>query len=193
MRVRCPNCGTEFHLDDDRIPENGLRARCGVCKHVVSVPSPSAVGPDDPVFMTTQGTPQPPALAHLPKDDDPTTAEEAASLMIEVAREQRAMAWQLTQEIFRLREAIDQQHSVLDALVKLLSTQPGVPAAPRNGESAEDSAVRELQEALESEREIVEQLKQSRGELEERAAKAEEALSKRGPSGLFDKFLRRRY
>ncbi len=37
MIVECPNCKTTFNVDDDLVPEAGIKSRCSVCEHVFSV------------------------------------------------------------------------------------------------------------------------------------------------------------
>jgi predicted Zn finger-like uncharacterized protein len=39
--VTCEQCTTQFHLDDSKVPEDGIRVRCSRCKHVFLVESPS--------------------------------------------------------------------------------------------------------------------------------------------------------
>lgn len=33
LNVQCPKCGTDYQVDDSKIPENGVRARCPKCEH----------------------------------------------------------------------------------------------------------------------------------------------------------------
>ena len=42
MIITCPECLTKFHLDDERIPENGIKARCSRCQHVFQVQKPAS-------------------------------------------------------------------------------------------------------------------------------------------------------
>jgi predicted Zn finger-like uncharacterized protein len=47
MDVRCPSCGTDYELDDARVPDTGLPVKCSKCGHVFRAvrPSPNAAGP----------------------------------------------------------------------------------------------------------------------------------------------------
>lgn len=42
MDVRCPSCGTDYELDDTRVPETGLPVKCSKCGHVFRALKPSA-------------------------------------------------------------------------------------------------------------------------------------------------------
>ena len=42
MIITCPECLTKFRLDDERIPEEGARARCSRCQHVFPVQKPAS-------------------------------------------------------------------------------------------------------------------------------------------------------
>lgn len=33
INVQCPKCGAVYQIDDSKIPENGVRARCPKCEH----------------------------------------------------------------------------------------------------------------------------------------------------------------
>ena len=41
MIVQCDRCDTRFQLDDARIPEQGTRVRCSLCKHAFFVERPA--------------------------------------------------------------------------------------------------------------------------------------------------------
>ena len=69
MNVRCPQCQSTFRVDPDRIPTNGIRARCSRCSNVfeltrdgargaVAKPSPSPAPPAAPK-PTPEVTPRP--------------------------------------------------------------------------------------------------------------------------------------
>jgi predicted Zn finger-like uncharacterized protein len=46
--VTCEQCSTQFHLDDAKVPERGVRVRCSRCKHAFFVkPQPDAGDPVD--------------------------------------------------------------------------------------------------------------------------------------------------
>jgi predicted Zn finger-like uncharacterized protein len=42
MIVECPSCQSKFNLPDEKVKAAGTNVRCGVCKHVFTVPGPSA-------------------------------------------------------------------------------------------------------------------------------------------------------
>ncbi len=46
MDVRCPSCGTDYELDDARVPDTGLPVKCSKCGHVFRAvrPSPNTGG-----------------------------------------------------------------------------------------------------------------------------------------------------
>jgi len=41
MIITCPECLTKFHLDEERIPEGGVKARCSRCHHIFRVQRPA--------------------------------------------------------------------------------------------------------------------------------------------------------
>jgi predicted Zn finger-like uncharacterized protein len=41
MIVTCPECLTKFRVDEDKIPEEGIKARCSRCQHIFSVAKPA--------------------------------------------------------------------------------------------------------------------------------------------------------
>jgi predicted Zn finger-like uncharacterized protein len=44
--VECGKCGTRFKLDDERVPESGIRVRCSRCKEAFFLRGPSAEATD---------------------------------------------------------------------------------------------------------------------------------------------------
>jgi predicted Zn finger-like uncharacterized protein len=54
MIITCPECLTKFHLDDERIPEEGAKARCSRCQHVFEVQKPAS---SDEAFFSQGETP----------------------------------------------------------------------------------------------------------------------------------------
>jgi predicted Zn finger-like uncharacterized protein len=42
MIITCPECLTKFRLDDERIPEDGVKTRCSRCQHVFPVQKPAS-------------------------------------------------------------------------------------------------------------------------------------------------------
>jgi predicted Zn finger-like uncharacterized protein len=86
MNVTCPNCATIYRVDQAKVPEGGVRARCSVCsavfavkregeQEVASPPRPAAkeTGPTPPLAM-----PQPVAEAPKPSAPPSVTARPAA-------------------------------------------------------------------------------------------------------------------
>ncbi len=48
MIVECPNCKSTFNVDDDLVPEAGIKSRCSVCEHIFTVkPAPAAQAEPD--------------------------------------------------------------------------------------------------------------------------------------------------
>jgi predicted Zn finger-like uncharacterized protein len=48
MIVTCPECLTKFRVDEDKIPDEGIKARCSRCQHIFSLAKP---GPADESFF----------------------------------------------------------------------------------------------------------------------------------------------
>lgn len=74
MVVQCSSCLTEFELDPNKVPVDGVRARCSVCSAVITVPAPpaKATAPDS---ASGPSAPEAPALPHV----EPTHVEPARS------------------------------------------------------------------------------------------------------------------
>jgi len=68
MIITCPECLTKFSLDETKIPEDGIKARCARCKHVFPVTKPA---PTDETFFTQgetfAGTPADEAFQKPPR------------------------------------------------------------------------------------------------------------------------------
>jgi|SRR5665213_528050 len=84
MIVQCSSCLTEFELDPEKVPANGVRARCSVCSAVIVVPSPrSAPATAEP---PTTPTPAPtPAPIRAPAPAAPAAAPVAAPVAAHTA------------------------------------------------------------------------------------------------------------
>ena len=41
MIVTCERCATQFQLDDERVPDDGVRVRCSRCKHAFFIERPA--------------------------------------------------------------------------------------------------------------------------------------------------------
>ncbi len=238
ISVSCPGCGTDFRLDASKVPPEGLRARCSVCSAAIPVrhlpedapaisptgdrppapePQPTGAGvspspgpqPDNPppLAMTLPDAPdEPPEVQYQVVHHG--SREELLEMMLNAERERREMAWEMTKELFRLREVVDQQQIVVSHLVDTVSKQipappdtnqlylpnGGPPPAAATEQAAGDEELLAHQEALEEElqrlktaldgeKEIVDRLRRGKLDLERRATDAEatiEALHKRG-------------
>ena len=69
--VSCTSCQTEFPIDSDKVPAQGIHARCSVCAEVFLVESPSAE--DDVASSGLDELAIEPSSAGL--SDDPPQAE----------------------------------------------------------------------------------------------------------------------
>jgi predicted Zn finger-like uncharacterized protein len=61
MIITCPECLTKFSLDEEKIPEEGIKARCSRCQHVFPVQKPA---PADGTFYAQGET-----LAGIQEDE----------------------------------------------------------------------------------------------------------------------------
>ena len=61
MNVRCPSCNTVYRIDQAKVPEAGVRARCTVCSHVIPVTRDEEAASPAPteVAAGTQPVPEP--------------------------------------------------------------------------------------------------------------------------------------
>ena len=86
MIVECGNCHTKYNIDENKIPEGGVRVRCKKCGDImyikksapaeekepaISAEQTAAVAPDE----TKAGTPPPPAVEKPPSLVVPERAE----------------------------------------------------------------------------------------------------------------------
>ena len=72
MNTSCPHCGTTFRVDPARVPLDGVRARCSVCRGVFTVAN--AATPPTPVAVAAT-----PVMAPLPAPTAPAASELAAT------------------------------------------------------------------------------------------------------------------
>lgn len=77
MNVRCPQCQSTFRVDPDRIPSNGIKARCSRCSNVFELTRDGARAPAaaSPPAVAQPGAPEPPARPTLVESKAPPTAE----------------------------------------------------------------------------------------------------------------------
>lgn len=82
MVVQCASCLTEFELDPDKVPANGVRARCSVCSAVIVVPAPRVK------------VAAPPASSHVVETPAPHVVEQphAEPPHVEPARSEQSVA-----------------------------------------------------------------------------------------------------
>ena len=134
--------------------------------------------------------------------------EELLEMMLNAERERREMAWELTKELFRLREVVERQQTVVSELVATVAKQIAAPpntnqrylanADPPPAAATEQAAgnkellarqevleeeLQRLKKALDREKEVVDRLRRGKLDFERRATKAEatiEALHKPG-------------
>ena len=78
MNIRCPQCQTVFRVNPERIPKQGVRARCARCGGTFTVFPPSALsGPEAasaPAAEVASAPPAPPPQAPPPAPPKPPAA-----------------------------------------------------------------------------------------------------------------------
>lgn len=82
MRLTCPNCGAQYEVPDDVIPENGRDVQCSNCeqtwfqpKNPDDVPEPDQAEPAEASTPTKDTAPEPPeAAASVEPDPAPPPA-----------------------------------------------------------------------------------------------------------------------
>jgi predicted Zn finger-like uncharacterized protein len=70
--VTCERCATQFQLDDERIPDEGVRVRCSRCKHAFFIERPASTQAEmiHSVAQRALADQETPQVAHdLPSDD----------------------------------------------------------------------------------------------------------------------------
>jgi predicted Zn finger-like uncharacterized protein len=81
MNIRCPQCQTVFRVNPERIPPQGVRARCARCGGTFTVYPPSKqAGQEAPAKPSRPEAPQPqrPASPQAPPEAPRATAPEPA-------------------------------------------------------------------------------------------------------------------
>jgi predicted Zn finger-like uncharacterized protein len=79
MNVRCPQCQSTFRVDPERIPPNGIKARCSRCANVFEL---TREGARAPVMAATGGPARPapaPARPTLVESSAPPAAPPASA------------------------------------------------------------------------------------------------------------------
>ena len=151
--------------------------------------------PLNPTFEGTEPTQEP----FTPS----TRSDQVTASLIEGEREQRELMWQMIRELSRFGDAIERQHYILSELVDhvfhnadrqlpsvnsessvetvvdadvVLDSEADVEEMSNNVSPVSPPDVEALRKALETERDLVNKLRQSKLELERRAASAESEL-----------------
>jgi predicted Zn finger-like uncharacterized protein len=207
LKVSCPECGTYFHLDRKKIPPDGLRAKCSVCSAVIPVHSETEDDPPAASAATDSTTEEEPTVSHQVVHSR-SSREDLLAMMLVAERERREMAWEMTRELFRLREVVERQQMVVAKLVETVSnrntvrldgnssstvehdSETSAPALARQQELEEE--LRRLETTLGREKEIVERLRRGKLELERRAAQAEATIETLQQRGFLQRLLGRK-
>ena len=90
MNASCPQCKTIFRVDPDKVPTDGVRARCSVCGGVFEVGSETSEPQLAAVAAPTvpeQGIAEAPAVAQSP----PEPAADVVAVEIEVEMDERVI------------------------------------------------------------------------------------------------------
>jgi hypothetical protein len=137
-----------------------------------------------------------------------SSREDLLAMMLVAERERREMAWEMTRELFRLREVVERQQMVVAKLVETVSnrntvrldgnssstvehdSETSAPALARQQELEEE--LRRLETTLGREKEIVERLRRGKLELERRAAQAEATIETLQQRGFLQRLLGRK-
>ncbi|MCZ6915747.1 MAG: zinc-ribbon domain-containing protein [Gemmatimonadetes bacterium] len=135
--LRCPECKTEFRIDRSGIPPGGFEAKCWSCSTTIPVEAP-ATGPSEgetvDVTSVAEPHPQPARPADTPPVvtrhmiPTPSDREELLEMMLVSERERREMAWEMTRELFRIRESVERQQMVVAKLVDRVFNQHSSPS-----------------------------------------------------------------
>ena len=94
MVIACDHCNTRFHVDDERIPEAGVRVRCSRCRHAFFV-RPSSAASNDPVHAAAAEAvvdPQPSVPPAGSNFEGPTAPRVAAGNVL--ASEEEESDWE---------------------------------------------------------------------------------------------------
>ncbi len=216
LKVSCPECGTYFHLDRKKIPPEGLRAKCSVCSAVIPVHSETEDDPPAASAATDSTAEEAPAVSHQVVHSR-SSREDLLAMMLVAERERREMAWEMTRELFRLREVVERQQMVVAKLVETVSNKNTVrledsspstvehdsvtsaPAAASQHDETLLARQRELEEELRrlettlcNEKDVVERLRCGKLELERRTAQAEATIETLQQRGFLQRLLGRR-
>ncbi len=126
-------------------------------------------------------------------------------MMLAAERERHEMAWEMTRELFRLREVVERQQMVVAKLGETVSNTNTVPLEEKSSSTVEhdsetsapalarqqelEEELRRLETTLDSEKEVVERLRRGKLELERRAAQAEATIKTLQLRGFLQRLL----
>jgi predicted Zn finger-like uncharacterized protein len=69
MIIQCDQCNTKFKLDDEKVPDKGVKVRCAKCKNIFLVQKEApAEEPDFDFLLSGLGAPSPDAGTDLPQE-----------------------------------------------------------------------------------------------------------------------------
>jgi len=68
MIVQCESCGTKFRLDDEKVPDKGIKAQCSKCRHIFEVGKPPVNSMKDIDNSETKGESPEPRIIPSPED-----------------------------------------------------------------------------------------------------------------------------
>ncbi len=124
--LRCPECKTEFRIHRSDIPPGGFEAKCWACSTAILVEAPptdSAEEQTPDATSVAEPHPEParpsvtPPVVSRQVVPTPSDREELLEMMLVSERERREMAWEMTRELFRIRESVERQQMVVAKLV----------------------------------------------------------------------------
>jgi chromosome segregation ATPase len=165
-------------------------------------------GPDDPTSTTGPGSLPVPSRSNTVVEQhavDPASAKDVLEIVLRGEQERREMMYHVTREVSRLREAVEQQHELLEEVTEQVSdytkrlagafTTPPLSGTDVTSQELSqddfDGRLRELEEALTREQEVVERLRKSKLDLERRTADAEAQLEDLRNRSLIERLLGR--
>jgi predicted Zn finger-like uncharacterized protein len=135
ITLRCPECETEFRIDRSEIARGGFEAKCWWCSTTIAVDGPPAevmaepvAGPSNPPRPETAAPIGQPPSVNRQMVPTPSDREELLEMMLTSERERREMAWEMTRELFRIRESVERQQMVVAKLVDTVFNKNAAPS-----------------------------------------------------------------
>lgn len=192
MRLVCPNCGAQYEVADDVIPESGRDVQCSNCGHTwfekpeiadaqddIEMPIPAHQDPEPETAPQVDEAPEPPATQPAPADLDPTVAE---ILQEEANREEAARAAERGESLesqteMGLDEAAEAQREQesQDRIAKIKGEEANVAAVAAAAAASRKEMLPDIEEINSTLRSSEE-----RGEVVEPEPEVVEATKKRG-------------